>query len=104
MTTSFRRTCIAVTIALAATSGAAYAKQAHYDCSGGMGLTAQFSPPNAATSHVVLTFDGSGRRTTLPQVLSADGGRYANDKIEFWIKGNSASLTRGGNSETCTTQ
>jgi membrane-bound inhibitor of C-type lysozyme len=103
MRTSFRRTCIAVTIALAATSGAAYASPVHYNCLGGTGLTAQFSPPNAAISHVVLTFDGSGRRITLPQVLSADGGRYANDKIEFWIKSNSARLTRGGNRETCTT-
>jgi membrane-bound inhibitor of C-type lysozyme len=103
MMTSFRRTCIAVTIALAATSGAAYASQVHYNCSGGTGLTAQFSPPNAATSHVVLTFDGSRRRITLRQVLSADGSRYANDKIEFWIKSNGARLTRGGNSQPCTT-
>ena len=38
---------------------------------------------------------------TLPQVVSADGGRYAAGDIEFWIKGNSATLTRSGKSETC---
>jgi membrane-bound inhibitor of C-type lysozyme len=103
MVTSFGRTCIAVTLALAGTSGATFASEVHYTCPGGAGLTAQFSPSDAATGDVVLSFDGSGRRITLPHVLSADGGRYANDKIEFWIKGNSARLTRRGRSETCTT-
>jgi membrane-bound inhibitor of C-type lysozyme len=103
MVTSFGRTCIAVTITLTATCGAACAGQVHYTCPDGTGLTAQFSPPDAATGQVVLSFGGSGRKLTLPQVLSADGSRYANDKIEFWTKGNSARLTRRGKSETCTT-
>ena len=45
-----------------------------------------------------------GRELSLPQVLSADGGRYANAGIEFWIKGQSATLTMNGVKETCSTQ
>jgi len=52
---------------------------------------------------VALTFDGSGSRIILPQARSADGGRYAGDGIEFWIKGKTATLTRSGASENCTT-
>jgi membrane-bound inhibitor of C-type lysozyme len=33
--------------------------------------------------------------------MSADGGRYANGKVEFWIRGKGATLTRNGGSETC---
>jgi membrane-bound inhibitor of C-type lysozyme len=52
---------------------------------------------------VKLTFD-TGRELALPQVMSADGGRYANADIEFWIKGQSATLTMGGVKKTCSTQ
>lgn len=55
-----------------------------------------------ATSPVKTFFCGQGNaRVALPQAISADGGRYAGDKIEFWIKGNTATLGRGGASETC---
>lgn len=95
--------CVAVTLGLLA-AGAAHATEAHYSCTGGAGLVAQFYPPNTANGRVVITFDGSGSRIVLPQAMSADGGRYAGDGIEFWIKGRSATLTRGSVSETCTTQ
>ena len=49
---------------------------------------------------MALTF-GTGRVLKLPQVMSADGGRYAD--IEFWIKGQSATLTMKGVKETCST-
>jgi membrane-bound inhibitor of C-type lysozyme len=52
---------------------------------------------------VVLTFDGSGPRIILPQARSAAGGRYAGDGFVFWIKGKTATLTRSGASENCTT-
>ena len=94
---------VAATICLVAASGAAYATEAHYDCTGGTRIAAQFSPPGAAKGQVVLTFDGSKSRIILPQALSADGGRYAGDGIEFWIKGATATLTRGGATETCAT-
>ena len=66
-------------------------------------VTAKFSPPSAAKGEVALTFD-TGRELTLPQVMSADGGRYANAGIEFWIKGRSATLTMNGVKETCSTR
>ena len=52
---------------------------------------------------MALTF-GTGRELKLPQVLSADGGRYADADIEFWIKGQTATLTMKGVKETCSTQ
>jgi membrane-bound inhibitor of C-type lysozyme len=90
-------------IGLVVASGAAHASEANYHCSGGPRVAAQFSPPNAANGQVALTFDGSKSRIVLPQAISADGGRYAGDGIEFWIKGRTATLTRGGAGETCTT-
>ena len=57
----------------------ALATEARYTCSDGSKLTAQFSPPDTAKGSVALTF-GTGRELKLPQVLSADGGRYANGR------------------------
>ena len=90
-------------VALLVFAGPALAAQAHYTCSGGGKLSANFSPPDANKGEVALTF-GTGRELTLPQVLSADGGRYANGDIEFWIKGRTATLTMKGVKETCETQ
>ena len=45
---------------------------------------------------VKLVYTGSSTETTLPQALSADGGRYTPGDVEFWIKGNGATLTRAG--------
>jgi membrane-bound inhibitor of C-type lysozyme len=86
-----------------AIAGPAIATEARYTCSGGDTLTADFSPPGAAKGSVNLSF-GMGREHTLPQIMSADGGRYANADMEFWIKGRSATLTRMGVKETCSTQ
>jgi len=52
---------------------------------------------------VKLVFAGSSTEMTLPQALSADGGRYTEGDIEFWIKGKRATLTRAGKSTTCRT-
>ena len=90
-------------VACVAFAGPAVATEAHYTCSGGGKLSANFSPPDAANGEVKLTF-GTGRELSLPQVLSADGGRYANAGIEFWIKGQSATLTMNGVKETCSTR
>jgi len=104
MTMSFKRTYVAAAAALVMTGASAQATEAQYDCSGGTRLTAHFSPPSAAKGQVVLAFDGSDQKLTLPQVMSADGGRYANDSVEFWIKGRNATLTRDGKKETCSTK
>ena len=39
----------------------------------------------------------------LPQRRSADGGRYARGRTQFWIKGRSAMLTRDGKTTNCET-
>ncbi len=90
-------------IAIPATGASADATEARYICSGGTKLSAKFSPPSSAKGEVALTFD-KGRELNLPQVMSADGGRYANAGIEFWIKGRSATLTMNGVKETCSTR
>lgn len=87
---------------LAAPLSAAQAAAATYRCSDGTTLTASFSPASAGNGRVVIT--GPDGRVILPQQLSADGGRYANGRMEFWIKGNGATLTREGRSETCHTR
>lgn len=94
----------AATIVVVAASATAHAAEANYICGRGTKLHAQFSAPGVTPGHAVLTFGGSQRRLALPQVMSADGGRYANDKVEFWIKGQGATLTRNGRSQTCTSQ
>ena len=98
-----KRLRLAGAVAILAIGGPALAAQARYTCSGGGKLTAKFSPPGSPKGEVALTFD-TGRELNLPQVLSADGGRYANGDIEFWIKGRSATLTMNGVKETCATQ
>jgi membrane-bound inhibitor of C-type lysozyme len=94
---------VSVVAAAIAFAAPAPATEARYTCSDGSKLTANFSPPDAAKGGVALTFE-TGRELKLPQVLSADGGRYANADIEFWIKGRSATLTMKGVKETCSTQ
>jgi len=93
---------LACATAILAAGASADATEARYTCSDGTRLTAKFSPPGAAKGEVALTLD-KGRELHLPQVLSADGGRYANAGIEFWIKGRSATLTMNGVKETCST-
>jgi membrane-bound inhibitor of C-type lysozyme len=90
-------------IAILTFGGSADATEAHYRCRGGARLTARFSRPSVPNGRVELTFD-TGRELILPQVLSADGGRYANAGIEFWIKGRGATLTMNGVRETCLTR
>jgi membrane-bound inhibitor of C-type lysozyme len=98
-----KRFALLSAVALIPFAGPAGATEAHYTCSGGGKLSANFSPPDAAKGEVKLTFD-TGRELRLPEVLSADGGRYANAGIEFWIKGKTATLTMSGVKETCSTQ
>ena len=87
----------------AAAAGAAQAATASYKCSDGTMFRADFSPPSTGPGRVVLNFVDQGR-VALPQKPSADGGRYANGRMEFWIKGNGATLTREGRTETCHTR
>jgi membrane-bound inhibitor of C-type lysozyme len=53
--------------------------------------------PPVPGGSVQLTL-GDGRTMTLPQTISADGGRYANadESFIFWSKGNGAFVEEGG--------
>ncbi|MFO1148007.1 MAG: MliC family protein [Alsobacter sp.] len=78
----------------------AFATQARFRCDDGTRLTASFSGGAESPGSVVLRFAG-GRMLTLPQVPSADGGRYQAGAAEFWTKGQGATLTQGGKATTC---
>ena len=95
-----KKSALAGAAAILAFASPALAAEARYACGGGGKLTAKFSPPGSPRAKVALTFD-EGRELNLPQVMSADGGRYANGDVEFWIKGRSATLTINGVREAC---
>lgn len=80
----------------------AVAKSFVYQCEDGTRLTASFSPPEAAQGSAELVF-ADGDKVTLTQAVSADGGRYVKDDIEFWIKGQGAMLTIADKTTNCTT-
>ena len=86
---------------LAGTSGAAFSAEWSYGCTDGTRLTATYSAPDVQPGSVVLVFAGSSEGVTLPQGVSADGGRYESGGTEFWDKGLTATLTRDGNTVTC---
>ncbi len=68
-----------------------------YRCADGTELTATFNGMKSA--RLVI----GGRTIVLPIAMSGSGSRYANDRMTFWIKGNSATLTRGAVSTECRT-
>lgn len=102
MKASLRSIFACALVALAAGTSTASATNVRYDCKGGTRLQVQFSPPGLALGRATLTFAGTKQTLVLPQVMSADGGRYANGQMEFWIKGRQATLTRDGKSDLCT--
>jgi len=77
------------------------AQSVNYVCGDGTRLTAAFSPAGTSPGSVVLVIDGVDAQLTLPQVKSADGGRYVRGDVEFWIRGRDATFTRGGKKLTC---
>jgi membrane-bound inhibitor of C-type lysozyme len=85
-------------------AGAQTSHPVHYICADGTKLQAIFSPPGTSMGSVKLIYAGSSAETTLPQVVSADGGRYTQGNVEFWIKGQGATLIRAGKSTTCRTR
>ena len=102
---AYGRLLVAATLLGAALTVAcpAYAIDARYVCDKGARINVQFSPPSLALGRATLTF-GSGEKVVLPQVMSADGGRYANSQVEFWVKGKGARLTRDGKVQDCKTR
>jgi membrane-bound inhibitor of C-type lysozyme len=93
-------TLIGIAVILASAIPALADPVAHYRCADGSIFTATFTPPGAAEGSVTLAYK-DGRNIVLPQVLSADGGRYVKGDTEFWIKGNGGTLTIAGKATTC---
>ncbi|MET0278712.1 MAG: MliC family protein [Pseudorhodoplanes sp.] len=62
---------------------------ASYVCDDGTAISAVFFPKEKN-----LRMQMSGRSYSLPQRLSADGGRYAKAGVSFWVKGQQATLKR----------
>lgn len=90
-------------LALIGPASSALATEAAYRCADSTAVRAVFSAPGPDGS-VRLTFTGTKETVTLPQAPSADGGRYADAGIEFWIKGRTARLTRAGTTTDCKTR
>ena len=80
---------------------AAQAIDVHYRCNNDVGLRATFETPAGQLGTARLSFDADGAKLELPQQMAADGGRYAADGVEFWIKGETASFTRNGATQSC---
>ncbi len=80
--------------------GSANAEAIRYACSDNTRLSVTFSSEDVRPGTARLLIAGSSGDITLPQVPSADGGRYADGGTEFWIKGNTARLTRSGTDAT----
>lgn len=91
-------------VSAATGSGAKDRTPVHYTCADGTKLQATFSPPSTSMGAVKLDYAGSSTEMTLPQALAADGGRYTQADVEFWIKGKGATLARAGKSTTCQTR
>lgn len=69
-----------------------------YAC-GALGqVTAQFATFDGLNATVLTLPKGTiagplGDRLLLPQAVSASGARFASDRVEFWTKGDEATLT-----------
>jgi membrane-bound inhibitor of C-type lysozyme len=69
-----------------------------YRCEDGTRLTATFDGMNSVRLEI------GGSTIVLPIAMSGSGSRYADDMMTFWIKGNSAMLTRGKITTECQTK
>lgn len=69
--------------------------QARFSCADGKAIDATFINASGSSVQLVLS---DGRRMALPQALSADGGRYANnaETVVFWNKGRTAFMQENG--------
>jgi membrane-bound inhibitor of C-type lysozyme len=90
-------------IILAGFANPAIASETVYRCDDRSTIAAILQT-KGSTGLVRLTLTPQGKNLVLPQVLSADGGRYANDDVEFWIKGRTARFTRAGDTTECEVQ
>lgn len=74
---------------------------ANYICDDGTQMIAHFHNAPSGPGAVTLAFPATATKMTISQKMSADGGRYAAGRVEFWIKGQQASFTQGDHKTTC---
>lgn len=99
MTTA--RTARAAALAMVALAGSAAADTtARFRCADTV-VAATFRSADGGLGDVALVVDGAGTRLELPQVMSADGGRYAKGDVEFWVTGQTARFTEAGVVTNC---
>jgi membrane-bound inhibitor of C-type lysozyme len=77
--------CLVLLLPVFGPVSSALAAEANYRCADGTAVRALFRS-GVPMGSVQLRFAGRGRTVSLPQVLSADGGRYADGNMEFWIR------------------
>jgi membrane-bound inhibitor of C-type lysozyme len=96
--------CRAVCLLVVATGsvGSAKAAEIRYVCDDRRTLAVAFTAPASGPGSARLSFPDAPD-LTLPQIVSADGERYADGDTEFWIKGQAATLTRSGAATACRT-
>lgn len=102
MTRCFGSAASASFLLFASSVAASAETQVNYHCDDGAVFIATFVSEEGAPGTASLAF-ADGRQIALPQARSADGGRYVGDNTEFWIKGDSASLSIAGKATTCKT-
>ena len=95
--------CLVLLLPVFGPVSSALAAEANYRCADGTAVRALFRSGMPMGS-VQLRFAGRGQTISLPHVLSADGGRYADGSTEFWMKGKTARLTRSGAVTECKTR
>jgi membrane-bound inhibitor of C-type lysozyme len=79
--------------------GHAHAREFRYACADKSSFGVTFTNRAGGADVALLTF-GPKEQVALPRAPSADGGRYADNGVEFWTKGKWASLSRPGRAPT----
>jgi len=70
-------------------------KEYVYQCTDGSVVIARFGELSDKSLNFVKMIIDSGEEYTLPQLVSASGARYSDERsLEFWIKGNRVTISR----------
>lgn len=65
-----------------------------YRCDDGLRFVARFPNPDRAI------LEAGAQTLTLPRAVSGSGARFVEGDVEFWVKGDEASLTDGGSAHS----
>ncbi len=74
---------------------AALGKAYTYVCTDGSTVKARFGALSDQSLNFVKVIAADGKEYTLPQLVSASGARYSDEReLEFWIKGNRVTMSK----------